>query len=150
MGSISMLLVDDNATFLRILARFLQEQSQADIVVVGSVVRGRDAVAQALVRQPQVILLDLDMPDLSGLEMLPQLRERMPEVIIIALTLLDPASYRQAALAAGADEYVSKASLEADLLPAIRRLASARRYPGGLPSQPEEHPDQICEYGSQG
>ena len=150
MGSISVLLVDDNPTFLRILTRFLQEQSQGDIVVVGSVVGGRDAMAQAQALQPQVILLDLDMPDLPGLEVLPRLREGMPEVIVIALTLMDPDSYRQAALTAGADEFVSKASLESDLLPTIRRLISAARRSGRLPVQPEDPCGQMCGTDLQG
>jgi len=63
------------------------------------------------------------MPGLSGLETIPRLRAMLPEVSIIALTLLDAKVYRQAALAAGADDFVPKANLSTDLLPAIRRVA---------------------------
>jgi len=72
--------------------------------------------------KPCVILLDLNMPGLSGLETIPRLRDMLPEVGIIALTLLDPRTYRQAALAAGAEDFVAKANLTTDLLPAIRRV----------------------------
>jgi len=119
---LSVLLVDDNRTFLRILARFLSEQGEDALCVVGSVIGGQDAVAQAQRLHPDVILLDLAMPDVSGLTLLPTLRRTLPDAIIIALTLMDPDSARQATLAAGADAFVSKTSLERDLLPAIRRL----------------------------
>ena len=120
---LSVLLVDDNRTFLRILTRFLSEQSEGALSVVGSVIGGQNAVAEAQRLQPDIILLDLAMPDVSGLALLPTLRKTLPDAIIIALTLMDPDPARQAALAAGADAFVSKISLERDLLPAIQRLA---------------------------
>jgi len=120
----SVLLVDDNRTFLRILIRFLSEHSEGALRVVGAVVGGRDAVAQAKRLQPEVILVDLAMPDISGLALIPRLREAMPDSIIIALTLMDVDSFSQATLAAGADAFVSKTSLERELLPTIKRLAA--------------------------
>jgi two-component system, NarL family, response regulator len=128
----SLLLVDDNPTFLRVLARFLEDQGEDDLHVLGSVVGGRDALAQAERLKPDVILLDLEMPDVSGLDLLPQLRKTLPDAILVALTLMGADSFGQAALAAGADAFVSKASLEHDLVPVIRRLAPLehRRGPG--------------------
>jgi two-component system, NarL family, response regulator len=127
----SVLLVDDNPTFLRILTRFLAGQREEDVRVVGAVVGGREAVAQAERLQPDVILLDLEMPDVPGLDLLPRLRATVPDARLIALTLLDPASVQAAALAAGADAFVSKTSLEYDLLPAIQGHAplAQRRGP---------------------
>jgi DNA-binding NarL/FixJ family response regulator len=119
----SVLLVDDNPTFLRILTRFLADQREEDLRVVGAVVGGREAMAQAERLQPEVILLDLEMPDVSGLDLLPRLRATVPNTRLVALTLMDPDNYKAAALAAGADAFVSKASLEHDLLPAIHGLA---------------------------
>lgn len=124
---ISVLLVDDNPIFLRILTRFLEERSRLDVIVVGSADGGEKALAKAPLLQPQAILVDLAMPDIHGLELIPRLRASMPDAIIIALTLMDPNSYRGAVMAAGADEFVSKATLEADLLPTIRRLARIER-----------------------
>jgi len=118
---ISVLLVDDNPTFLRIAARFLQ--SQEGVVVVGTASGGKESLVKAKELQPQVILLDLAMPDLPGLEAIPRLRDMLPEAGIIALTLLDTKGYRQAALAAGADDFIPKVALNTDLLPAIRRVA---------------------------
>jgi DNA-binding NarL/FixJ family response regulator len=120
---LNVLLVDDNRTFLHVLTRFLEEQGEDDLRVVGSVVGGRDALAEAERLKPDVILLDMAMPDVPGLELLPRLRATLPDTMVIALTLMDPEDFQQTAIAAGADAFVSKASLEHDLLPAIRCLA---------------------------
>jgi DNA-binding NarL/FixJ family response regulator len=118
---IRVLLVDDHEPFLRIATEFLQRHHE--LVVVGTAREGKEALAQAQALSPQVILLDLNMPGLNGLETIPRLRVMLPQAGIIALTLLDPRTYRQAALAAGADDFVAKANLTTDLLPAIRRVA---------------------------
>ena len=122
----SVLLVDDNQTFLRMLARFLAESSAGDVVVVGAAQGGWDTLACARRLRPELVLLDLAMPDLPGLAVLPKLRETLPTAIIIALTLHDSDENREATLSAGADAFVSKASLERDLLPTIRELAARR------------------------
>ena len=120
MSPIPVLLVDDNPTFLHIAVRFLQEHD--DVFIVGIARGGREALAQARELRPRVVLLDLVMPDLPGLEVIPLLRAALPEVGIIALTLLDANGYRQAALTAGADVFVPKAAMGTDLLLAIRRV----------------------------
>jgi len=128
--TLSVLLVDDNPHFLRTLDRFLSVHGDGDVRVVGSVVGGRDAVAEAERLRPDVILVDLKMPDVPGLQLLPQLRRTLPNAMLIALSLADPDEFREETLAAGADVFVSKASLECDLLPAIQRLASHEPRPG--------------------
>ena len=123
MKPISVLLVDDNPSFLRIATRFLQEHD--DVAVVGVAGGGEEALALAQDLQPDIVLIDLAMPGLSGLETIPRLRAVLPEVGIIALTVLDTTSYWQAALSAGANDFVPKTKLNTDLLPAIRRVAQA-------------------------
>jgi len=123
MAPISILLVDDNVTFLHILIDFLREEEE--IIVVGTARSGEEALVRANELQPQVILLDLAMPGMGGLNAIPRLRDMMPEVRIIVLTVLDANGYREAALAAGADGFVAKAHLNTHLIPAIRRLAQA-------------------------
>jgi DNA-binding NarL/FixJ family response regulator len=130
MAPISVLLVDDNLTFLRILQRFLEEYNHEEVVVLGAARGGEEALAKAADLRPQVILLDLAMRGMSGLEAIPHLRGMLPQVGIIALTLLDANAYREAALAAGADEFVPKAALHTHLLPTIRRVVE-----GGRPLQ---------------
>ena len=137
MNPISVMLVDDNPTFLRIATRFLQEHD--DVMVVGAAGGGEEALAQAQARQPDIVLIDLAMPGLSGLETIPRLRAMLPEVGIIALTVLDTNSYRQAALEAGANDFVPKSTLNTDLLPAIRRVAQAARLRERTTNKSVEH-----------
>jgi len=125
MAPISVLLVDDNPTFLRILGDFLGEEE--DILVVGMARSGEEALVKAKELRPQVILLDLAMPGLNGFNTIPRLRSMMPDVRIIALTVLDANGYREAALTAGADDFVAKANLNTHLVPAIRRVVESGR-----------------------
>jgi two-component system invasion response regulator UvrY len=121
--TIRVLLADDNEAFLRVATDFLQRHEE--LIVVGAIRGGEEVLAQARDLQPQVILIGLDRP---GLEAISRLRRVMPGVRIIALTLLEGDAYRQAALAAGANDVVSKAELTSDLLPAIRRVTQANRF----------------------
>ncbi len=124
---VSILLVDDNPGFLRILANFLERFSRGEIVIAGTALGGREGLTKAEALQPHIVVIDLAMPDLHGLAAIPQLRNMLPDAGIIALSLLDAGSYRDEALALGANEFVSKARLDTDLLPAILRLGERGR-----------------------
>jgi DNA-binding NarL/FixJ family response regulator len=130
MGAITVLLIDNNPGFLRILTSFLERYGRGHVIVAGTALGGKDGLTKAYRLRPQVVLVDLGMSDLHGLEAIPQLRSMLPDAGIIALTLLDSGSYRDAALAAGADDFVSKVGLDTDLLPAIFRLGEAGRRRG--------------------
>ena len=134
MGPTTLLLVDDNATFLRVLSDFLG--GEEGILVVGTAGSAEEALEKAKELQPQVILLDLVMPGMGGLNAIPRLRSMMPNVGVIVLTVLDAKAYREAADAAGADDFVAKASLYTDLIPAIQRLTQGRRFIGETPPAP--------------
>jgi CheY-like chemotaxis protein len=125
MESISVMLVDDNLGFLRAAAQFLEAHD--DIVVVGTAGGGIEALEQVQDLQPQVVLVDLAMPGLPGLEVIPRLRQMLPEAGIIALTVMNTNSFRKAALVAGADDFIPKPAMRAKLLPAIRAVAKNGR-----------------------
>lgn len=127
MAAITVLLVDDNAAFRQLATRFLEEEAGQEVVVVGSVGSGEEALAQAEHLRPKVVLLDLRMPGLSGLETIPRLRCVAPDTRIVVLTLLDGDGYRRASLGAGADAFVGKANVTRDLLPAIRQVVRPDR-----------------------
>jgi DNA-binding NarL/FixJ family response regulator len=129
MCPVSVLLVDDNATFAQLTARFLAECGGGEVVVGGVAYSVEEALERAPGLEPQVILLDLAMPGMPGLEAIPHLRALLPEAAIIVLTSHHDRAYRAAALAAGAHDFVPKRSLEADLLPAIRRTAPVEPIP---------------------
>jgi DNA-binding NarL/FixJ family response regulator len=123
---ISVLLIDDNATFLRIAARFLGDHG--DIRVVGTAAGGEEGLKLAKKLKPQIILLDLAMPDVPGLDAIPLLREILPEVKLIVLTMVDTDAYRKAAKTAGADGFIAKASMGANLLSSIRSLSTNHNH----------------------
>jgi DNA-binding NarL/FixJ family response regulator len=121
---LSLLLVDDNRTFLDVTSRFLGWEDSVE--VVGLAAGGKEGVEKALALKPDVILIDLEMPDLPGLKAISLLREELPHSAIITLTLFRGPHHRKAALEAGADELVYKLTMTQDLMPAIRRTINAR------------------------
>jgi DNA-binding NarL/FixJ family response regulator len=116
---IRIFLVVANRAFLHITTRFLKRHDE--LVVVGVIHSGEDALEQVQELRPQVVVLDVDTPGQAGLETVHCLRTMLPQVGIIALSLLDAEGYHQAVLAAGADDLVAKAVLSTQLLPAIQR-----------------------------
>ena len=137
--AISVLLVDDSLTFLRATTQFLEAHD--DIVIVGTASSGDEALSQAEKLRPQVILIDLAMPGLPGLQAIPRLRDILPEAGIIALTVMSTNSFRQAALAAGADVFIPKSTMSTDLLPAIRQVVETDRKKVAKPVPAAPFPD---------
>ena len=125
MKPISVLLVDDNPTFLSIVERYLQAEEK--ITVVAAVEGGEEALALVNRLKPDIVLTDLAMPKVSGMETILRMRAAWPKMGIVALTLLDTTGYRQAALTAGADDFVAKDALNTELLPTIQRVVAAKQ-----------------------
>jgi DNA-binding NarL/FixJ family response regulator len=125
---ISVLIVDHSSTFSRIAAFFLHECYQGEVAVIGLARGGEEALEQAQALQPDVVLIDVPTPERSGLGAISRLRETLPQVGIIVLGLLDTDSYQQAAVEAGADDFVPKATLASNLLPAIRRVTHTKQF----------------------
>ena len=117
----SILLVDDDPTFLRHVERFLSRNGSS-LQVQAQVENAEDGVAQARALQPDLVLLDMSMPGMDGFEAIAPIREAAPDTVIIALTMMEEGEYRDRALGLGADGFVPKSRLVADLLPEIDRL----------------------------
>lgn len=126
MKPISLFLVDDNPSFLRAARHFLERDMSVEIL--GSASGGEGVLEDVRDLKPQVALVDLAMPEVSGLSLIPALREQNPDLGIIALTIMDTPTYEKAALLAGADAFLSKSILFTDLLPTIRRVAAMDRH----------------------
>jgi DNA-binding NarL/FixJ family response regulator len=122
---IRILLIAGNPTFRPVVTRFLERCDELSLV--GTVWESEKVMAQALYLRPEVILLDLDTSDRTGLATIADLRDALSEAGLIALSLLGADAYRQAVLAAGADDLVLKSKLRTELLPAIRRAAQDGR-----------------------
>ena len=124
-SKIRILLIAGNPTFRPVVTRFLERCGELNLV--GTVWGSDKVLAQALDLRPQVILLDLDTSDRTGLATITNLRAALSGVGLVALSLLGADAYRQAVLAAGADDLVLKRNLRTDLLPSIRRAAQDGR-----------------------
>ncbi|MFQ6058798.1 MAG: response regulator [Anaerolineae bacterium] len=124
MNKIRVLLADDH-TILREGIRALLA-AQPDIEVVGEASNGREAVAKARELKPDVILMDIAMPLLNGLEATRQIKKEHPEMDVLVLTMHDSEEYVSQILGAGAAGYVVKKAAASDLVSAIHAV-----YQGG-------------------
>lgn len=119
---IRLLIVDDHTLFREGLqAIFL---SVNDIEVVGETASGEDAIQQAQMLRPDVILMDIQMADMNGIEASKRILEAVPETHIIMLTMLEDSDTLFAAMMAGARGYVLKGADKAEVLRTIRAVAS--------------------------
>lgn len=119
---ISVLLVDDHTLFRSGIRSLLQRHPEFN--VVGEAADGFEGIKRALQLQPQVVLLDLNMPGMSGVETLQLMRQDCPDTAIVMLTVSEDAEDLSVALKAGASGYLLK-NIDTDYLTrAIRRAAA--------------------------
>lgn len=123
---IRVLIADDHAV-LRAGLRMLLE-AQPDMMVVGEAADGDEALARIAELAPDVVLLDITMPRMSGLSVLRQIREAAPTTRVLILTMHDDEGYLREALAAGGAGYVLKRAADTELLSAIRAVHQGGTY----------------------
>jgi len=128
---VRVLLVDDNQGILELATRVLR----SSCVIVGAVTSGMAAIELAGVLRPHVIVLDISMPGLSGLETAQRLGTSGSRAAIVFLTIHDEDEFTVAARAAGALGYVLKPRLVSDLIVAVHEARAGRRF-----DSPREHP----------
>ena len=124
--SISVFLADDHA-LLRDGLRALLEM-HADITVVGTASDGREAVREVLRLKPQVVLMDIAMPDLNGIDATQKIVERCPDSRVVVLSMHATAEHYHQVQRAGAWGYLLKESAGAKAVEAVRAVAAGRRY----------------------
>src|SRR6266704_3917455 len=124
--AVTILIVDDNAQ-LRALLRGIAAQ-EPDCHVVGEAEDGAEAMRLAQELQPDIVLLDLAMPRVNGLEALRQIKAARPATTVIIVTVHGDDAYRQAAAEGGADAFLLKKTLVTVLLPTIQRLRGFRAF----------------------
>jgi DNA-binding NarL/FixJ family response regulator len=122
---IRVLSVDDNALVREGLAAIINHQS--DMVLVAQASGGREAIQHYREHRPDVTLMDLRMPDLSGIDALGAIRAEFPEACIIMLTTFDGDVDVRRALAAGARAYLLKSIPPSELLQAIRQEHAGKK-----------------------
>ena len=123
---IRVLLVEDHTVVGEALATMLSFEE--DIAVVGAVRSGADAVESAGRLNPDVVLMDIRIEGLNGIEATRRIRDAYPEIRVIALTMHDDAETVAEVVAAGADGFVPKNTARADLLVALRKVSAGEAY----------------------
>jgi two-component system, NarL family, response regulator NreC len=124
--SIRVLIVDDHAV-VRAGLRLLVD-AEDDLEAVGEAGSAREAIFQARTLEPDVVLMDVVMPEQSGLDAVPQLLHEHPETNVLVLSMQDDPRYVREAFGVGAKGYVLKEAADAELVAAIREVARGGRY----------------------
>jgi DNA-binding NarL/FixJ family response regulator len=124
MNPIRILAVDDHAIFRRGIAGFLADE--ADMQLVAEACNGREAIQQFRAHRPDVTLMDLDMPEMNGLDALVAIRGEFSEAKIIVLTISSGDTQVLRALKAGARAYLLKNLLHKELLGTIRAIHAGK------------------------
>jgi len=118
------LVVDDDPDFRWLVGATLR--SEPAITVVGEAGDGRSAIALARRERPDVVILDLKMPELGGLEATRRIKDAAPGVKVLVVTSFAEDVHRRLASVVGADRFLDKRDLATTLLPAVRDLARER------------------------
>jgi DNA-binding NarL/FixJ family response regulator len=124
--SVRVLIVDDHAVVRAGLAHLLNAED--DLETVGEAGTAKEAIFEARSSKPDVILLDVVMPDQSGLEVVPQLLREQPDAKVLMLSMQDDPRYVREAFEAGASGYVLKEAADVELVAAVREVAGGGRY----------------------
>jgi DNA-binding NarL/FixJ family response regulator len=125
-GSIRVMVVDDHLVLREGVASILD--GETDVEIVGTAENGADAIAAFTKLRPDVTLMDLQMPVMSGLEALAEIRRLSPKARVIVLTTYEGDAQAVRALKAGAAGYLLKSSLRKELIDAIRAVHGGQRY----------------------
>ena len=121
-----MLLVDDHELVRMGMSRMLSDVS--DITVVGEACNGEEALTQAKKLKPHVVLMDVQMPGIGGIEATRKLAHLFPQLAILVVTICEEEPFPSRILKAGAMGYITKGTDLQEMVLAIRKVASGQRY----------------------
>jgi DNA-binding NarL/FixJ family response regulator len=125
-GPIRVLTVDDHALIREGIAALIANQK--DIRLVAEACNGQEAIEQFRSRRPDVTLMDLQMPEMNGIDALIAIRSEFPDARIIVLTTYAGVALCQRAMKAGAHAYISKGKVRKDLLDTIRAVRAGKKF----------------------
>ncbi len=126
MNKLRVLLADDHMIVREGLKTLIN--GQPDMQVVGEAVNGREALKCAIELSPDLVVMDISMPEMNGVEATERLRKECPQIKIIALTIYEDISYLRQLLTAGASGYVIKRAVADELVHAVRTCAAGGSY----------------------
>ena len=120
------LLADDHQIILDGLRDIVE--SAPEFVVAGNASNGREAISAISATQPDLLLMDLNMPGMDGLEALTEIRRRFPKLKVVILTMYDSVELAKQALSHGANGYLLKENGKVELLTALCQVAAGGQY----------------------
>jgi len=123
---IKIFIADDHAIVRRGLKQIISENS--DMAVVGEAANGQDALSKIRKDHYDLILLDISMPGRTGLDILKELKSEAPKLPVLILSMYPEEQYAVRVLRAGASGYLTKDSAPDELITAIRRVISGKKY----------------------
>jgi two-component system, NarL family, invasion response regulator UvrY len=123
---VTVLLVDDHAVVREGYRRLLERQG--DIVVIGEAADAAEAQAMFRKLAPQIVVMDITLPGLSGIEIMRRMLDQEPETRVLIFSMHEEAIFARRALQAGAFGYVTKASAPGVLVEAVHTIASGKKY----------------------
>ena len=124
--SVRVVIVDDHAvvrTGLRLLL-----DAQEDVETVGEAGTAREAIFEVRARKPDVVLMDVGLPDRSGIDAIPEVLKEAPEAKVLVLSMQDDPNYVREAFSAGASGYVLKEAADEEVVSAVREIAEGGSY----------------------
>ena len=135
---IKILTVDDHPLLRQGIAAVIQ--GEKDMLIVGEAANGREAIEMFRGHRPDVTLMDLQMPDLNGIDAIAAIRQEYPQARIIVLTTYEGDALARRALKAGVAGYLLKDMIRTELLEAIRSVHAGKRYiPQKIAAELAEH-----------
>jgi len=132
---LTIVVVDDVPDYRLLLRSVLASMSET-MTIVGEAADGEEALELVRRERPDVVITDLVMPRLNGVEVTARIRKELPDTKIILMTSYTEDAYRLAASDSGADAFVSKQAIASSLPPAIRDVIAGRRSGGSGPAPP--------------
>jgi DNA-binding NarL/FixJ family response regulator len=142
-NEITVLLVDDHNLVRKGFRRMLEDDP--DIRVVGEATNGQEAIKAAQEFHPRVVVMDMAMPGLDGVQATREILKHLPDTAILILSMYSEENYVRNALDAGARGYVLKEALDVDLAGAIKDLAAGKTVIGPGVLTPHRAPDPDYE-----
>jgi two-component system response regulator NreC len=145
---VRIILADDH-TVMRAGLRLLLEREE-NLKVVGEASDGREAVELAVAEKPDVVVMDIAMPHLNGVEATRQILSRSPDSAVVILSMHSDESYVLRSLKAGARAYLLKDSAEADLISAIHAITEGKSFfsPGVRALLKEDYVHRLAKFGA--
>jgi two-component system invasion response regulator UvrY len=125
-GIVSVLLVDDHAVVREGYKRLLEKRG--DIAVIGEAANATDAYEQFCKLSPQVVVMDIALPGVSGIDAMTRMLVRQPETRVLIFSMYEEAIFANRALRGGACGYVTKASAPNVLVEAVHSISQGKRY----------------------